>query len=229
METLYGNLTLELCPGAFPLSTDSMALAHFIKLSANSQVLDLGSGCATLGLLLCGKDKNCHVTGYELDPDAHETALENIRKNQLTHRLNSICADLRIIPESMQPGQFSCCVSNPPYFPGGPLSKTHPTARREDCCSMEDLFRSAGWALHYGGDFYLVHRPERLAQICACAAQFGMEAKRLQLLRHRQNGPISLILVQCRKGGKPGLIWEENTLYTPEGNPTPFYQSLYHL
>ena len=94
---------------------------------------------------------------------------------------------------------------------------------------MEDLFKAAAWALKYGGDFFLVHRPERLAQLCSCASRNQMEVKRLQLLRHRQDGPITLILAQCRKGGKPGLILEEAALQDKKGNPTDYYKELYHL
>ena len=67
MEYLPNGFTLNIPAGAFPLSTDSMALAHFVKLPRGSRVLDLGSGCGTLGLLLCAGDENCHVTGIELD------------------------------------------------------------------------------------------------------------------------------------------------------------------
>ena len=49
MEFLPNGFTLELTEGAFPLSTDSMLLAHFAKLPRNARVLDLGSGCGTLG------------------------------------------------------------------------------------------------------------------------------------------------------------------------------------
>ena len=80
MEQLPNGYTLELCAGAFPLSTDSIALAGFVRLPANATVLDLGAGCATLGLLLCANDKSCNVTGIELDENAHNAALENIRR-----------------------------------------------------------------------------------------------------------------------------------------------------
>ena len=43
METLYNGFTLEIPEGAFPLSTDSMVLAHFARLPKNARVLDLGS------------------------------------------------------------------------------------------------------------------------------------------------------------------------------------------
>ena len=85
MEILQNGFTLELCPGAFPLSTDSIALAHFVKLPKNARVLDLGSGCGTLGLMLCAKDPGCTVTGLELDPSAHETAIQNAARNEVSH------------------------------------------------------------------------------------------------------------------------------------------------
>lgn len=229
MEQLYNGFTLSVPQGAFPLSTDSMLLSGFAKLPRQAKVLDLGSGCGTLGVLLCAKDTHCRVTGIERDEKAHLAALENIQNNHLQERLSSICADLRTIPESMIPGSFHCCISNPPYFSDGPASKTLPDARREDCCSMRELFASAAWALQYGGDFFLVHRPERLAELFACASAVNLEPKRLCLVRHREKGPVTLVLVSCRKGAKPGLIWEETCLFHENGQPTAAYRQLYHL
>ena len=228
MEQLPNGYTLELAAGCFPLSTDSMLLAHFVKMPRNARILDLGSGCATLGLLLCAKDKACEVTGLELTESAHLCALENICRNDLSSRLSSICWDLRNLPAEFT-SAFHCCVSNPPYFSGGPASLATPLARREDCCTPEDLMKSAAWALRYGGDFCLVHKPEKLAQLIACAAPYKLEAKRLSLIRHKEGGPITLILLQLRKGGKPGLIMEEHCLFDTLGNPTDYYREVYHI
>ncbi len=229
MEYLHNGFTLELSEDAFPLSTDSIALADFVKLPKNATVLDLGAGCGTLGLLLCAKDNTCTVTGVELSEKAHKMALHNGEQNVITHRYTSICEDLKTIPDFMTAGAFGVCVSNPPYYTGGFQSKACPLARHDDACSIRDLFRSASWALRFGGDFFLVHKPENLAEICAVASQFQLQPKRLRLLRHRENGPVSLILLQCRKGAKPGLIWEEEALHHVDGSPTDYYKKLYHL
>jgi tRNA1(Val) A37 N6-methylase TrmN6 len=229
METLHNGFTLDFPDNVFPLSTDSILLADFVRLSNNANVLDLGSGCGTLGTLLCAKNETCHITGIELDATAHATALDNIRRNGLEPRMHSICADLRTVNTLFAPGSFSCCISNPPYFSGGPASAATPLARREDCCSPDELFSAASWALKYGGDFFLVHKPERLGQLCSCAVQAGLEPKRLRLIRHRENGPISLILLACRKGGKPGLVWEELFLNHADGVPSDYYKTLYSL
>lgn len=229
METLFNGFTLDIPAGCFPLSTDSILLADFAGLPRNARVLDLGSGCGTLGILLCAKDAACQVTGIELDEHAHESAHNNIFRNNLSGRMKSICADLRILPSLFPSGSFDCCISNPPYFSGGLPSKSLPLARQELRCCPEELFAAAAWGLKYGGDFFLVQKPQRLSELCVLAAAHHMEPKRLRLVRHRRDGEVSLILLACRKGGKPGLQWEEICLFEPDGSPTESYRTLYHL
>ena len=226
METLTNGFTLDIPEGAFPLSTDSILLCDFVKLPPKARVLDLGSGCGTLGTLLCAKDSNCCVTGIELDETAHKAALDNIRRNDLSGRMESICADLRTFPLK---GGFDCCISNPPYYTGGPASIATPLARRDDECNLEQLCEAAGKMLKFGGDFFLVHKPERLAEICALTVKYKMQPKRLRLIRHCADGEVSLILLSCRKGGKPGLQWEEQSLFDSQGQYTDYYRTLYHL
>lgn len=226
METLSNGFTLDIPQGAFPLSTDSILLCDFAKLPAKARVLDLGSGCGTLGTLLCAKDSGCHVTGIELDENAHQAALDNIRRNELSARMESICGDLRTFPLT---GGFDCCISNPPYFTGGPASNATPMARRDDECSLAQLCETAGKLLKFGGDFFLVHKPERLAEICALAVKNKLEPKRLRLIRHKPDSEVSLILLSCRKGGKPGIVWEERILFDSDGQPTDYYRTLYNL
>lgn len=227
MEQLPNGMELQVPQGAFPLSTDSMVLAHFAG-TGSRKILDLGSGCGTLGLLLCAGDPRCQVTGLELDPAAHAAAQENILRNALGNRMKSICGDLRGLHQWFAPGSFDCVISNPPYFSAGPASREHTLARREDACSLAELLDAADFALKYGGDLYLVHRPERLAEIIALAAPHKLEAKRLGLVRHRSGSDPNLILLQLRKGGKPGLKWEDWTLHHGDGTPTPLYQKIYH-
>ena len=229
MEQLPNGYTLHIPESAFPLSTDSMVLSDFVRIAKNAKILDLGSGCGTIGLLLCARNEECHVTGVELDTAAHEAALDNIQRNGLQARMTSICENICAVNQVFAPGAFNCCISNPPYFSGGPASQKTPLARRIDACTPEQLCQAANWALQYGGDFYLVHKPEKLAQLCVCAANAGLEPKRLRLIRHKPDSPVTLILLQCRKGGKPGLIWEECCLYHSDGTPSEYYQKIYHL
>jgi len=229
MERLHNGFQLHIPQGAFPLSTDSMVLGHCVKLPRDARVLDLGAGCGTLGLLLCASRHDCHVTGIELDETAHSAALENIRVNQLSGRMESICGDLRQHREFIPAGGFTTCVSNPPYFSGGPASTDTPLARRDDCCTAQDLFTAATWALQWGGDFFLVQKPEAIGQLCAVAAQHTFALKNLRLVRHRPTGAVSTLILHFKKGGKPGTVWEELCLFNEDGSPTQAYRTIYHI
>ena len=229
MEQFVNGLTLSLPHGVFPLSTDSMVLGDFLRLRANANVLDLGSGGGTLGILLCGKDSSCTVTGVELEELSHHAALENIQRNGLEHRLHSICADLRTVNRIFPSGSFQCCVSNPPYFTGGPAGGELSHARHTEHCSVPELFEAAAWALKYGGDLFLVHKPFYLAQLCACASAAGLEPKQLSLVRHSPDKACSMILLHCRKGANPGLQMDEICLFDRNSQPSTHYQRIYHL
>lgn len=228
MEQLLGGYTLTVGEDCFPLSTDSMVLADFIPGQKYKRVLDLGSGCGTLGLLLYAQGFQGQLVGLELTPSGHEAALENIRQNSLEGRMDSICADLRQSTTLLTPGFFDCCVSNPPYFSSGEASQRFSQARQTLSCQAGDLFAAAAHALSWGGDFYLVHKPENLALLCQLGGEYGLEPKRIRPVRHQASKSPSLILLQCRKGGKTGLVWEDLTLRDAQGLPTADYRRIYH-
>ena len=213
------------------MSTDSMVLADFVRLPRAARVADLGSGGGLLGLLLCGKAPDCIVTGIELQAEAHQAALDNIARNRLD-RLSSILGDLRQVRSLLPGGAFSCVVSNPPYFSGGLPSTgiAGPQARQERTCTLSDVYEAAAWLLRFGGDFFLVHRPERLAYLMALGRQWRLEPKRMQLVRHKADAPASLVLLQCRRGAKPGLcLLPDLVLFHSDGSPTSRYREIYHI
>jgi len=226
MEQLPGGFTLEIPDGCFPLSTDSMLLAAFAS-GSGRRILDLGAGCGTLGILLCSASPGCTVDGIELDLCAHTAAVENIRRNRLEHRMTSRNQDLRQL-QQLPSGNWDCVVSNPPYYSGGPASSLT-GARRDDTCPLSELVCAAGKALKFGGDFFVVHKPQRMAEIIALGAAQKLEAKELVLVRHHEGSPVSLVLLKLRKGAKPGLLLRDWLLFTPSGSPTELYRKIYHI
>ena len=228
-ERFPGGLTF--CPGAgFPLSTDTMVLADFVRLRPGSRVADLGSGSGALGLLLCGKDSRCQVTGLEIHGPSHEAALENIRRNRLEYRMHSIHGDLRQIRGLIPAGTFGCVVSNPPYFDTGARSRSHALARQTDTCTLEELFLAAQWLLPTGGDFWLVHKPEWLSDLMVLGRNTGLEAKQVRCVCHRADNPPALVLLHCRRGGKPGIRFlPQLVLREDTGECTAEYRRIYHM
>lgn len=230
IECFPGGLSFHPGKDSFPLSTDTMALADFVQLRPGSRVVDLGSGSGALGLLLCGTYPDCTVTGIELHEPSHKAALDNIARNHLECRMQSLLGDIREVRKLLPANSYQCVVSNPPYFSSGAASRSHATARQELTCSLEDIFAAAKWLLPTGGDLFLVHKPERLADIFVFARQYALETKVLQPLCHKPGDAPAVMLVQCRRGGRPGLRFlPPICLYNMDGTYSQHYRRIYHI
>lgn len=232
-ELFFGTLHFSVCRAQFRLSTDSMVLADFCRSGVRGQVLDLGCGCGALSLLLLGAHPKLRVTGIELQPDAAQQAQENAARNDLCGRFTVVCGDLRQPHAQLRPGSFACVVSNPPYFPpqSGYCSEAEALrlARSEAGCTLAELCAAAARALQWGGRFFLVHKPERLVDLAVSLRAARLEPKRIRFVRHRAQSAVSLVLLEARLGGKPGLGYEPDLiLYDADGRESAEYRRIYH-
>ena len=78
-EVLFGRIRMTIPDAQFRVSTDSMVLADFCTLPPRSAVCDLGCGCGSLSLLLCGKYPQAQLTGMELQEEAAVLAAQHSR------------------------------------------------------------------------------------------------------------------------------------------------------
>lgn len=221
-------------PDQFPLSTDSVLLADFAAISGRSQVMDLGAGCGTLGLMLAASNPNCTCTGMELQEASVRQAEAVIRLNGMDDRVSVLQGDIREIESLYKSGSFDAVLSNPPYFPVGhgavAASDALAIARTELCCTLSDLCKAAAWLLRWGSPFYLVHRSERLCDLICELRSHRLEPKRLRFVRHRPNSAPSLVLIESRLGGKSGLnLQQDLILQYEDGTYTEEYRRIYGL
>ena len=232
-ELLSNGMRIVQSNGAFRLSTDSILLADFCTPLRADNIIDLGCGGMSLGVLLCAYNENYRVTGVEIQSAACEIAEENIRINGLEDRLRVVCADLREFAAD-NPPKFDAVVSNPPYFPvqSGAASpdQAQAIAKTELYCSFDELCLAASRLLTIGGSFFLVHRPERLAELCSILRAHRLEPKRLRFVRNTQDAPVSLVLIEARLGAGVGLTVENDlVLSRSDGTPTEEYRRIYHM
>lgn len=233
-ELLSNGMRIVQTNDLFRLSTDSILLADFcIPLRAKT-VADLGCGGGALGVLLCAADPACRITGIEIQPRACEIARRNVQLNHLADRFRVIQADLCALDGILSANTFDAVVSNPPYFPAGSGAvsgdEAIAIARSEQCCTFDALCAAAGRLLRYGGSFFLVHRPERLAELMDTLRSHRLEPKRLRFIRHRPDAPVSLILLESRLGANVGVRIEPDLiLYESSGAPTEAYRRIYHI
>ena len=109
---------------------------------------------------------------------------------------------------------YTHVVSNPPYFsPGrGYAHQAYQTARTQVDCTLEDICKAASWLLQYGGTFSLVYRPECLCDLLCTLRAHHLEPKRIQFVQHTPQSPNSLILLEAKLGGNPGLHYLPNLI-----------------
>ena len=169
-ETLCGG-TAVYVNATHRVNTDAMLLSHFCRIHRADRACDLGSGCGIIPLRWHDAGHRGPALAVELQPDAAALLEKSLAETDPFtgecpgRHITALCADLRTLQRKDVPfaGRYDLVCCNPPYFTGGPAAKLT-EARREDTCAPAQLFAAAARQLKYGGDFYLVHRPERLAE-----------------------------------------------------------------
>ncbi len=216
----------------FQPGTDSFLLGAFAAAKRGEKVCDLGAGTGLLGLLLLARQKDLHITNIEIQSAACELARRSAEMNGLNDRITCLQADLRDSSQLPTAGSFDLVVSNPPYFAensGAHAENTaRCTARSEVTCTLEDIFAAAARLLRWGGRFALVFRTERLAELMETARRHGLEPKRLRLVQNTAHSAPSLLLLECRRGGKTGLTVEAPLILTnTDGSPSAELDAVY--
>ena len=194
----------------FPPTTDSFALGWFARPTRGDAVCDLGCGTGLLGALLLAREPSLRLVNVEQNADSLALAERTFAENGWAAAFSK--GDLRdpcILPKA---GSMDYCVCNPPYFRSGSGRsigvEPRRNAREEAQCTLSDICAAAERILRWGGGFALVYRPERLTDLLCALRAHGMEPKRLRFVAHTAEKAPSLVLVEAKRGGKPGLTVE---------------------
>ncbi len=231
-ELWDGGPVMEGSRDAEPVTTDSVLLANFPSLSGVRRAADFGCGSGVLGLILAARSKTVKIDLVEIAPAAADAAARNVELNGLGDRLRVLRRDLRTLREA-EVGKYQLIISNPPYFPVG--SGTAPAAgrqvaREERECTLSELARTASRLLGDGGRLAVAYPSERLAEAVCALSGAGLEPKRLRLVQTRLQSAPFLALLECRRGGKPGLSVEPVLiLKNPDGTDTGEVRKIYRL
>ena len=187
--------------------TDSFLLGDFPRVHRSDRVCDLGSGTGILGLLLRAHWGDFSLTNVEIEPRAVALCRRSYAWSDLP--AEHICGDFRDLAR-LPAGSFDLVISNPPYFDaarGAVAAGARGTARTTGCTS-EELCRTAEYLLKYGGRLALIFRCERMAELFGQLRAHHLEPKRLRMVQNTISSTPSLFLLECKKGGKPGLAAE---------------------
>ena len=217
----------------FLFGMDSVLLANMVKkTNKDTNILDLGTGSAVMPVIISEKVKCNKIIGVELQYKMYNLALKNIKLNELEDKIYAVKEDLKNVEKIREKiveitgkDKVDVVISNPPYKKAGTGTVNDVDekyiARHEVKCELEDIFVTASKLLKFKGKLYIVHKPERIADLICLGRKYNLEIKELQFLQPSTKKKPSIVLCEYVLGGGnectvlPSIIeYDENGNYT---------------
>lgn len=221
-------------PDGFCFGIDSVLVSDFAKdIKKNSKVIDLGTGTGIIATLLCGKTELSKIVGVEVQEEVCDMARRSIQLNKLENKFEVINENITNLKNIYKRGDFDVVVTNPPYKKVDTGIKNEKEkkliSRHEVKASLEEFIKISNYLLKDKGDFYMVHRPDRLVDILTTMRQNKIEPKILRFVAPNKNKVPNLILIKGVKNGRPFLKMQEVLyIYDEQGNYTDEIMRIYN-
>ena len=214
-------------PGYFTFGMDAVLLSSFALVHKNETHMDLCCGNGVIPILLAAKNKGTSYAGAEINEKLANMAARSVMLNCLEDKVRIYNADIRAMDSLGLRDNFDVVTANPPYMAPDTGAKNEnyalAIARHEILCNLDDVASAAAKLLRYGGRFYMVHRPGRLADIIAALRKHSLEPKILRLVQPKAEAPPNTLLIMASKSGKPHLdvkppliVYDSSGQYTEE-------------
>ncbi|MBP5283775.1 MAG: methyltransferase [Treponema sp.] len=222
-------------PSCFCYGTDAVLLADFAtrNLNGNFQIIDFCTGNAIIPILMKNREGKlpfkASYTALELQDRPFELALKSVGLNAMNQNIKVLQGDIREAQNMFPAESFDAVTCNPPYMKpsdGRQSSNIEKmTARQELKCTLEDVFRASSHVLKDGGDFFMIHRPSRIKDIYATAAEYPFSLIQERFVKPSPSKEASMVLLHYRKATaeqdskitrEPLIIRDDEGNYTEE-------------
>ncbi len=222
-----GKIKITQYRTGYRFSIDSVLLAYFADPQAGDKVLDLGTGCGIIPLIMAHRVPDLAICGVEVQVELAELAVSNVRQNQLDHQISVLCTDLKLLELSATAGPVDLVVCNPPFRKKG-SGRINPNAQRaiarhEIKVGLSDIVNTSYRMLRTGGRLAFIYTAGRLTDVLNLMRAGGIEPKRIRMIHSRQDTNATLVLVEGLKGGRPDIkilppmiIYDRSNEYTNE-------------
>ena len=192
--------------------------------AAPLSIADLGTGCGVAAFILHHKLGGAGMTGYDISANAVDRAQRACVMNGLEEDISFICTDINDIEAS---AVLDAVITNPPYFrrtpdePGAAEPDERYIARHETTADISAFAETSAGLLMDGGHLYMVHRPDRLADIISGLRDAGIEPKEMQFVVPKPGKAANIVLIHGIKGAGAELrMLPQITVHTADGGYT---------
>ena len=197
---------------SFRFGVDAVLLSEFANIKKNFRVIDLCTGTGIVPFLILGKYEPKEIVGIEVQEEIAEMANRSTVLNNVEDKIKFINRDLKDIEFLKQLGRFDALTVNPPYKLNNsgivnPSDKLA-IARHEVLCTLEDVIATSRILLKDNGRMYMVHRPERLADILTLMRKYKIEPKRIRMVHPNTKKSPNIVLIEGQRDGGKFLKWD---------------------
>lgn len=197
----------------YRFSVDAVLAAHFHQPGQGETVLDLGSGCGIIGLIMMYRwgDRIAALHAFEYQPQLRELAEKNFAVNDYAAKCSCIEGDVKNILSHLKPESFSLVVCNPPFYrpDSGRQSRGEESriARHQIVADILDFTSAAAAAVKNGGTVVFIYPAEHFTELSESLIRVRLEIKQLQFVYSYpdRRGEARLVLVKCTKNGGRGV------------------------
>ncbi|MBI5192020.1 MAG: methyltransferase [Nitrospirae bacterium] len=193
----------------YRFNTDSILLSKLSSPKKYSKVLELGTGCGVVSLLLYRKAPTIHITAVELQKDLAELAERNVVLNNLTSHISILHKDIKELPKLFPSAHFDHIITNPPYrTPSSGRTGAHKgkaISNKELTISLREIMKVSRYLLKMKGRFSIIYPVERLADLIIEMRTHRIEPKEIHLINAGNPDKIRFAWIEGAREGKPGM------------------------
>lgn len=225
-----GKIRVMQARRGYRFSIDAVLLAYHAAPRPGEKILDLGTGCGIIALILASRCADLKIYAVEFQAELAELATANVRQNRLEEIISVLPTDMKLLTRQITSGPFDLIVSNPPFYSSG-SGRINPDsqraiARHEIKADLADVLQTTRRMLRTSGRFVTIFSAERTADLLSQMRNENLEPKMIRLIHSNRESDAKLILVEGIKNGRPGLkvvpplyIYEETGNYTADVQP----------
>lgn len=222
-----GRLIVNQSASGYRFSIDSVILANLAVVKRGQRVLDLGTGCGIIPLIMAWRNPDAGpIYGVEIQAELADTAAENVRQNRMESRITIRCTDMKTLAPEATDGPFDAVVCNPPHYKNN-SGRINPDtqraiARHEITVTLDDMAATAQRMLCRAGRLILIYPAERLVDLACAMRNAGIEPKRLRFIHSTAGTEAKRVFVEGIAGKRPGAkIAAPLNIYDAAGHYTP--------